>query len=203
MRIKITGILTDIQNELKIRRTKEIDRILKCNSIIEKEYINQMIEHCTEICLLNSTYKEEIESAEHNALWYMKNSPVIKKFEIQKQYLTVDLDIYDPCLDSTTLYLKTEFLVDKLETDKEYCDRILNRFAPELLNETEYIFDRIDFELNKRKLILKYDNKEYLFDVKVQDIENFKYLLENNPKERFFRELLVKDKQIFLIPNLK
>lgn len=200
MRVKITGILTDIQNELKIERTKEIDRILKENKS-KKEYINQTIVHCTVISLLNSTYKEEIESAEHDALWYMKNNKDIKSFEIQKQYLTVDLDRYDPCVDSTSLYLKSEFLVEKLETDKEYSDRILNRFAPELLNEPEYFLNQISFDLEKRKLTMTYNNAQYMFDIKVQDIENFKYLLENKSKERFFKELINKDKQIFLTCN--
>ena len=203
MRIKITKIINDIQKEVKLNQLEEIDNILKQNSHIPKEYINQIIEHCTEISLLNSTYKEEIETAEHNALWYMKHALDIKSFEIQKQYLTVDLDRYDPCVDSTSLYLKSEILVDKLETDEEYKNRILNKFSPVLLNETEYFLNQISFSLEKRKLTMKHNDMQYMFDVKVQDIDNFKYLLENKPKERFFRELLVKDKQIFLIPYLK
>lgn len=202
MRIKITGILRDIQNELKNERVKEIDRILKENKSIEKEYINQTIAHCTEISLHNSTYKEEIESAEHDALWYMKNDLDIKSFEIQKQYLTVDLDMYDPCISSTSLYLKSEILVDKLETDKEYEDRILNTFAPELLNETEYILNKMSFELDKRRLKFKCNGYQYIFNVKVQNIDNFKYILDNKTKERFLRELIDKDKQLFLTSNL-
>lgn len=197
MRTKITSILNGIRNELKDKRLEEIDGILRCN-VTDKEYIKQTIVITSDISLLESTYKEQIEQAEEFALSTVENNKDIRWFEFQKQYLTVDVCRYDPCVESTTLHLKSEVLVDKLETDEEYTKRILNKFAPELLNETEYILNQIYFELDKRTLTVACDNIQYIFDVKVQDIRGFEQLLENGSKERFLQELVKKDKQIFL-----
>ena len=198
MRIKITDILSAIQNELKIKRFEAIDRVLNGNKIIEREYTKQTIEILSIVNLLKSTYKEEIERAEEEVKSYCLLNKDIKWFEIQKQYLTVDVCKYDPCVSTTLLYLKSEILVDKLETDEEYRDRILNRFTPDLLNESEYILNQISFELDKRKLKLIYGETQYIFDVKVQDINYFQGIFEKETKERFIREIINKDKQIFL-----
>ncbi len=201
MRIKITNILSTIQNELKIKRLEAIDAVLNSNKIIEREYTKQTIEILSNIDLLKSTYKEEIELAEKDVLSIVTNDKDIKWFEIQKQYLTVDVCEYDPCVSTTSLYLKSEILVDKLETDEEYKDRILNRFAPDLLNELEYILSQISFDLDKRRLKLIYNDSQYIFDVKVQDINHFQRIFENETKERFIREIIYKDKQIFILSN--
>lgn len=201
MRIKITNILSTIQNELKIKRLEAIEVVLNSNKIIEREYTKQTIEILSNIDLLKSTYKEEIELAEKDVLSIVTNDKDIKWFEIQKQYLTVDVCEYDPCVSTTLLYLKSEILVDKLETDEEYKDRILNRFAPDLLNELEYILSQISFDLDKRRLKLIYNDSQYIFDVKVQDINHFQRIFENETKERFIREIIYKDKQIFILSN--
>lgn len=196
MKTKITTILTTVEKDLLEKRNLEIREMLEKNKHIEKVYLRKTIPLKAEISLLRSNYKEELSEKEISSINMLKENENIKNIHSLKQYLTVEVDMYDPCVNSTDLLLVTEAEVEILEDESEYLNRIIEDKS--LLNEREYILNNINFEIDKRILILTVDTKKYFFDIKIQNIDKLLRILKERPKSEFYRELIMFDKQIIL-----